>query len=210
MPRVLRSVALLLVGAGALAAQQTPAAKPTLASADYAKWESLGSGELSPDGKWVAYDFRRGNGERRASLSRGRRDERDDRAVGDDAAVHEQLAVARLHARAGHGGRSVAGAAAPRRTGWPRRHGCGRGAATPNRNKVVAVDLRSGRSSTFDDVQSYSLSSDGSHIALRRYGTPGRRGADIIVRDLDAGTELTFGNVSEFGWSDDRAPCSRW
>ena len=30
-------------------------------AADYAKWETLGSGALSPDGKWVAYDFRRGN-----------------------------------------------------------------------------------------------------------------------------------------------------
>ena len=37
------------------------AQKPTLTAADYAKWETLGSGALSPDGKWVAYDFRRGN-----------------------------------------------------------------------------------------------------------------------------------------------------
>ena len=65
MPRVLRSAAFLILGAGALAAQQAQGspggAKPTLTGADYAKWESLGSGALSPDGKWVAYDFRRGN-----------------------------------------------------------------------------------------------------------------------------------------------------
>src|SRR5665213_3310103 len=36
--------------------------KPTLAAADYAKWETLGNGTLSPDGKWFVYDLRRGNG----------------------------------------------------------------------------------------------------------------------------------------------------
>src|SRR5215212_1589662 len=47
--------------------QQAPGAlsatpKATLTSADLAKWETLGNGALSPDGKFVAYDFRRGNG----------------------------------------------------------------------------------------------------------------------------------------------------
>jgi hypothetical protein len=59
--------------------------------------------------------------------------------------------------------------------------------------------------STFDDVQSYSLSSDGARIALRRYGTAGRRGTDVIVRELESGAELTFGNIAESSWSDDGA-----
>src|SRR5438045_8966756 len=58
----------VFVAAGSLFAQQsrTPAAHaptaPTLSSADYARWETLGNGSLSPDGQWIAYDFRRGNG----------------------------------------------------------------------------------------------------------------------------------------------------
>ncbi len=42
----------------AAAAQQAP---PT--AADYAKWETLGPGTLSPDGKWIAYEITRPNDE---------------------------------------------------------------------------------------------------------------------------------------------------
>ena len=63
MPRLAPLLAIAIVAANPLAAQQShTAAKPTLTSADYAKWETLGAGALSPDGKWVAYDFRRANG----------------------------------------------------------------------------------------------------------------------------------------------------
>src|SRR6187397_1432915 len=67
MQRVFSLAMLAAFSASPLAAQsQTVSAaagsrKATLAPADYAKWETLGSGALSPDGKWVAYDFRRGN-----------------------------------------------------------------------------------------------------------------------------------------------------
>src|SRR5262249_39919770 len=65
MPRPGWLVAIVLAAAPLAAQQPTSAhgpAKPTLTSADYAKWETLGAGALSPDGKWVAYDFRRANG----------------------------------------------------------------------------------------------------------------------------------------------------
>src|SRR5690606_8265462 len=42
-----------------LAATAAAQQKPTLEPADYAKWESIGSGELSPDGRWIAYTIRR-------------------------------------------------------------------------------------------------------------------------------------------------------
>jgi hypothetical protein len=205
MSRVLSSLALLAVGAGALAAQQPQgaAAKPTLTTADYAKWETLGAGTLSPDGKWVAYDFRRGNSS--VELHYRSVDGTDETSVpsgtGPQFTSNSRWLVYTLVPDTAGGGRGGRGGAAGGRGGRGGNAGAG-GAASPNRNKVVAVDLRSGRSSAFDDIQSYSLSSDGSHIALRRYGTAGRRSADIIVRDLDAGTDLTFGNVSEFGWND--------
>src|SRR4051812_28612602 len=67
MPRALQYLTLLLSAASPLAAQahqpsQPSHAPPTLGSADYAKWETLGANALSADGKWVAYDLRRGNG----------------------------------------------------------------------------------------------------------------------------------------------------
>ena len=79
----------------------------------------------------------------------------------------------------------------------------GAAAAPANRNRVGLVDLRTGASSVLDDIQSYQMNSSGSYVALRRYGVPAKRGADVIVRDLDAGTELTLGNVAESAWNDD-------
>ena len=35
--------------------------KPAVTPAAFAKWETLGAGELSPDGKWLAYSIRRVN-----------------------------------------------------------------------------------------------------------------------------------------------------
>ena len=40
-----------------LAAQPKP-----ITPADYGKWETLGNGVLSPDGKWLAYPIRRADG----------------------------------------------------------------------------------------------------------------------------------------------------
>src|SRR5471030_559302 len=67
MLRAIRYAALVVSIAAPLAAQVQHGAvtnQPTLAltTADYAKWETLGSNALSPDGKWIAYDLRRGNG----------------------------------------------------------------------------------------------------------------------------------------------------
>jgi dipeptidyl aminopeptidase/acylaminoacyl peptidase len=204
MSRALSIVAGLIIGAGSLAAQQQQAlppatkAKPVLGSADYAKWETLGNGALSPDGKWVAYDFRRGNGS--TELRYRTLDSDNEHPV--HSANGPQFTgnghwllytitpdTAGGGGRGGRGGRGAAGTApAP---------------ATANRNKVGAVDLRTGVTTTFEDVQSYSLASDGAHVAMRRYPAAGRRGADVIVRDLDGATELAFGNVAESAWSDD-------
>ncbi len=203
MLRSLATVTLTATLAASLAAQQTPSsssepapaasrAKPALTSADYSKWETLGASALSPDGKWVAYDFRRGNGTtelryRAASSS----DEHSIRS-GSGAQFSSDsrwllFTIAPDSAGGGRGGRGRGGAG-------------GAANATPSRNRVAAVDLHSDATKIFDDIQSFSLSSDGSHVALRRYGTAGHRGADVIVRDLDAGTELSFGNVADMAW----------
>ena len=195
----IRSVILPLAAAGALAGQEPrgsassagAAAKPVPTAADYAKWETLGAGALSPDGKWVAYDARRVSGA--TELRYARTDGGPETVVRLGSAPQftsgSRWLLYTLSSDTTGGGRGGRG-------------GAGAPGAAPSRNKVVAVDLRSGSSTTFDDIQSYSLSNDGVHVALRRYGTPGRRGADVIVRDLDAGTDLTLGNVAELAWNE--------
>ncbi len=203
------TIAAAAILAAPLAAQQPPQhapAKPTLTSADYAKWETLGAGALSPDGKWLAFDLRRGNGSTELHY----------RAVGTDkettarSATNPQftgnsrwlLYTITPDTAGGRGGRGRAGGGGGR-GGRGGGEPAAEGGTAPNRNKVGVVDLRTGTLTTLDDIQSYTLSSDGSHVALRRYPAAGRRAADVIVRDLDAGTELAFGNVSESAWNDD-------
>ena len=189
-------VALTPVSAAHAQHAATSAAKPTLASADYAKWESLGGSAISADGKWIAYDFRRGNGSTELRYRAA--------SSGDEHSIHSATG-----AQFTSDGRWLLATVTPDTAGGGRGARGGRGgggaggaAAAPpaNRNKVAVVDLRSDATRVFDDVQSYSLSTDGSHVAFRRYATPGHRGADVIVRDLAAGTELAFGNVAELAW----------
>jgi len=186
MSRTLRFVALLAGAALPVTAQAPHSSKPTLAAADYAKWETLGSGALSPDGKWLAYDFRRGNGSTELRY----------RAAD---ATTEQNIRSGVNPQFSSNSRWLLFTETPDTAGGGRGRG-GRGGAG-GRNKVGIIDLRTGAQTTFDDISSFLLSSDGSHVALRR--SSGRRGSDVIVRDLDAGTELTFGNVAELAWSDD-------
>jgi dipeptidyl aminopeptidase/acylaminoacyl peptidase len=196
----------VFVFATTLTAQQPhAAANPTLTSADYAKWETLGAGALSPDGKWVAYDFRRGSGTTElryravdSDKEQSARSATNPQFAGNSRWLLYTIAPDTAGGRGGRGGRAGGGGrgggGAPTET-----------AAVANRNKVGIVDLRTGSVTPLDDVQSYTLSNDGSHVALRRYSAAGRRAADVIVRDLDDGSELTFGNVSETAWSDDGA-----
>ena len=198
----------LRTGAPECRAVLTSAAKPLLTEADFARIETLGATALSPDGKWIAYDFRRGASGPTELRYRAI-------AGGAESSVplgHTPVFSATNHwllftvtpdtANLGRGAGGRGGAPAG-----------GRGAsaaAVPeaSRNKIGIVDLRSGKTTILDQVQSFALSKDGIHAALRRYAPGegrGRGAADLVVRDLEQGTDLTFGNVTEFAWSDDGA-----
>src|SRR3954465_11627933 len=136
-------------------AQSPVKARSRATEADYAKWETLGNSALSPDGKWVAYDFRKG-----ASLSELRYREV---ASGTDHAVPRgSTPVFSANSRwllytinpdtggatGGRGGRGGRGG------------GGGTGAvaaASANRNKLGVVDLSNGTVTTLEDVQSYAV-----------------------------------------------------
>src|SRR5579862_7962814 len=189
---------------GALSSAAFAQSKHTLAPADYAKWETLGNSAISPDGKWIAYDVRRGDAstELRYHAVDSENERTAKSGTGPQFTANSRWLVYTVTPDTnGRGGR-----------GGARGGGGGRGGAAPDantgasHNRLALVDLRSGDSvQTFDDVQSFSLNEPGTFLMMRRYPAQGRRTADIIVRDLAQGTELTFGNVSETAWSDDGA-----
>ncbi len=63
-------------------------------------------------------------------------------------------------------------------------------------------NLATGATEIVKDVTQFRFSGDGRFLAMRRYPAEGKRSADLIVQDLEHGTKMTFGNVSEFAWSE--------
>jgi len=216
MFRAVRTPVLILASAMALAltpglrtvptaGAQTPAtagstARGRVPASDYGKWESVTGAELSPDGKWVAYELRRVNGanelryrqvpdgaEQTVRMATAPQFTRDSRWLVYTIAPDTSAAAG---GRGGRGGRGGAGAG---------------GDAAAARNKVGIVDLRGGTTVAFEDIQSFAVARGGSHVALRRYRAPGAasRGADLVVRDLERGTQVTFGNIADFAWNDE-------
>jgi dipeptidyl aminopeptidase/acylaminoacyl peptidase len=162
--------------------------KPTDRPADYGKWESLAAGALSPNGQWLAYGVNRVNEENELRLG----------ATARDSTV------------------AVSYASAPAFTGDSRWLAYSIGVSPAERDKLTKEkkpirntlgirNLATGVSETVKDVSQFRFSGDGKFIAFRRYPAEGKRAADLIVQDLERGTKMTFGNVSEFAWSERRA-----
>jgi len=179
--RLVRIGALALVVPALGAAQTRPAVRP----ADFQRWESLTTGTLAPDGRWLAYGVNRVNEENELRLG----------ATGRDSTV------------------AILYASAPAFTGDSKWLAYSIGVSPterdrltkdkkPIRNSAGIRNLATGATEVVKDVSQFRFSDNGRFIAMRRYPAEGKRAADMIVQDLERGTKMTFGNVTEFAWSD--------
>src|SRR5438309_9915287 len=165
MSSILRHAALAVaLGTSPLLAQQS-GAHPALTEAEFARIEQLGAIALSPDGKWIAYDFRRGvSGPTELRY----------RAVAGGTESIQPLGNTPVFSANSRWllftvtpDTANAGRAGSRRGGAP---ATGRGAVAESAHANVGiVDLRTGTTVILDDIQAFSLSKDGAHVALRRY-----------------------------------------
>ena len=174
--------------------------KPAVTPAAYGKWETLGAGDLSPDGKWLAYSIRRVNTDeelRVASVSGagketvaafGRRPVFSDDskflayAIGVSEAEQDKLKKAKK----------------------------------PVEDKLGVLNLATGETVVIDKISAFAFSKGGRFLAMRKYPpqappppTPAPQeapkdppGATLVVRDLQTGADATFGNVSSYAWSE--------
>lgn len=172
--------ALLLIATTALAQD-----KPTLKSADYGKWESLGATRMTASGDWTAIAINRVNEENELRVRGGARDTTivvpfatqatfttNARWVGYLITVppkeRERLTRERKPIRTSFGARNLAG-----------------------RDTVALAD-----------VSAFAFSPDGRYVALTRYPAEGKRVQDIVVHDLMTGVRSVFSGVSEHSWAD--------
>jgi dipeptidyl aminopeptidase/acylaminoacyl peptidase len=160
---------------------QTPA---PITPAEYGKWESLGAATLSPDGRWLAYALNRVNEQNELRVRGGEKDTTYVFAYGSGPAFTPDS-------------RWMAYAVAPSPAERERLERDRR----PVRNQAGVLDVASGETLSFDDIQSFRFSADGRFLMLRGYAEEDRRAASVVIRDLARGTSVSFGNVAEQSWS---------
>lgn len=183
--------------------------KPPITPADYAKWETLGSGVFSPDGKWLAYTIRRSDGTYELRVS----------PVAGGKTLIAKLATDPAFSSDSRWVAYAIGVSESDAEKAP--------AARKPQNRLGLMDLSTGTATTVDDITAFAFSDRGAFLAMRRYGarpagaaaaTPaagrggrgggGRGGgADavgttLLVRDLATGVDTTFGDVTDFKWQD--------
>src|SRR5579871_5650268 len=205
--------AVLLISLASLALAQN---KPTLKPADYGRWESLGAATLSPDGKWIAYEIRRTNGENELRVN----------TINDTNSKAIAFCTGAAFSADSHWLACLSGVS---ETEQDR----ARKASRPVHNKLKIVELANMSVTTIDDVPAFGFSGDGVYIAFPRYGgsAGGGRGGNggnggggrggrgggnnadsaensdptgttLTVRNLSTGVDTTFGNATSFSWQD--------
>ena len=162
--------------------------RPTLTVDDYDQWERLGGTELSPDGAWMA-------------VSIGRVSEEGELRIHSTSS--DSVVVVPFGTRAAFSpdSRWVAysiGVSPDEREVAEERD-------EDVYNKLGLLNLETGEQATRDDFASFVFSYDGRYLGLRRYKPADKDsdGVDVVVHDLAAGTDMSFGNVSEMAWQDD-------
>jgi dipeptidyl aminopeptidase/acylaminoacyl peptidase len=173
--------------------------KPSLTPAAFGKWETLAAGDLSPDGKWLAYSIRRVSDEelRIASVPGARK---------------EIIAAFGLRPVFSDDSRFLAyaiGMSEAERDKLKK-------AKKPAEDKLGILNLASGETVVIEKIDGFAFSKGGRFLAMRKYAperpsaTPPSTdtaskdtpGATLVVRDLQTGTDTTFGNVASYAWSE--------
>jgi hypothetical protein len=179
---------------------------------DYGQWETLArggsNGGLSPDGKWLAYGINRTNGKNELRITK----------IADG---HIEVVAFGSQPVFSVDSRWVA-----YRIGYSEdEQEKLRKSKKPVQNKLGLMNLTTGKTSTIDTIESFSFSSDGAYLMMRRYrpeqasgagSASGRGGGSgdsgdqpeepigttIIIRQLSSSRDTTFGNVSQNVWQD--------
>lgn len=181
--------------------------------ADFGKWETLAPagarGGFSPDGRWLVYGINRSNRENELRIAK----------LADGTT---KTAAFGAHPAFSADSKWIAYSIGMSEADQEKL----RGEQKPVQNKLGLMSLATGEMTTVEGIESFALSPDGAFLAMQRYapartgasagpaaaprGGPGgapesadeRPGTTLIVRDLAKGSDITFGNVSQFAWQD--------
>lgn len=192
---VLALTLIVLAANSAVDAQQKPAIGPE----DYARWERLGSTQLSPDGRWLVAAVTRVDGTFELRLREVGAAVSDQPSSVPDAVVLESGSAAAFSADSSWLAYRI-GYSEVEREAMQKRD-------EPIQYKVGLVSLADPATGpeVVDKVVAFRFSGDGDYLAMQRYAAQGSEtgSADVLVRDLATGVDISFGNVRVFTWADE-------
>ena len=184
--------------AGAVASGAAPAVatqeRAPITAADYSRWETLGAGTLAPDGTHLAVSMRRvdGTSELRIyaiNMANPESGPTNDPKIVESGNAPQFASNSRwLAYRVGYS------EAEQERM---------REEDRPIHNRMGLLDLASGDEEVLEAVASFRFDDSGEYLVIRGYPAEGAEAADIVIRNLESGSSINFGNVSAFAWQDD-------
>lgn len=176
--------------------QETDTSPRPIRPEDYGRFESLGSTELSESGSWLAYRVDRVDGKdelRIRGLTASAPDSTVTIAYGERPSFSEDERWLAFSI-------GVSDEEAERLREKDQRP----------RSSLGLLELPSGDSAVFGNVQDFAFDGSGRYLAIHRHpprsddeDDDGPAGSDLVVRDLETGTNTHFGDVSEFSWRED-------
>jgi dipeptidyl aminopeptidase/acylaminoacyl peptidase len=182
---LLTSILVCLILAGQAVAQ-----KKDLTPGDYARWQIPGFSVLSPDGKWFACQITPVEGDGWISVKQ----------VGADT-EHQFMYASRPAFSKNNRWFAIAIGVSEKEDKKLKKD------KKPVKYKVGIMNLATAAVDTLRYVESFVFSEDGRFLAMKKYkvGDEETESADLVVRDLETGTNQNIGNVSEFGFSEEGA-----
>ena len=72
----------------------------------------------------------------------------------------------------------------------------------PIYNQAVLFELATGTKRQFDKISKFAFHKSGHHLALHSYPEEKSKSANLLVFNLSKASQLNFGQVSEFAWSE--------
>ncbi|HMO14032.1 MAG TPA: prolyl oligopeptidase family serine peptidase [Pirellulaceae bacterium] len=158
---------------------------------DYGKFEQLVSGDLSPDGRWLAYAIRLVNGDAQLRI----------RMLATDATDSIDFATSPKFAGNSEWLAFLIGISASDAEKKEK-------AKEPIRTKLGLRNLITGHKTEIDNVASFAFSEDGRFLVMNRYPMKDRKssGVDLVLRDLNSNiddpVDTNFGNVAAYAFND--------
>ncbi len=188
MMRFIRSLTLLtvliLISSTSLFAQ-----KQKLEPEDYDQWQMIAGTELSADGNWFAYNISLVDGDGWLIIKEVGADSTEEHkfihGVRPDFSQDNKWAAFQI------------GVSEDQKEKLEKQK-------KKVHLKLGLMNLETAEVDTFKNVQSYSFSDDGRYLAMKKYKAEEVKtgGTDLILRDLQQGTNQLIGNVSEYAFND--------